>query len=290
MRSIDVTPIIVGSKILFEEKGIPHTGYVKAIYENYYLVRDVTFLDYIMDREYEPEIESIEDMFPAWEVSKKNVIKTGEIFLPEFPDEVYKNYVSSVCHSCMKTPTELDLYKFMNLFPHKKLYSKLPYTNMKILHEDIFISFSNKWTIIKFKDDVSIAGFNENILYRAGIVYDPKYSSIITVIEAVSFGPDSDGRIKSVILPIWLDYWRVPSVTWCKEHDRSSLISNIKEKYPNIDVVVMDNLDESNIDHVYEINEYVYESLYNGDEVKFLQSVPTDYPERYIRKVADKLI
>ena len=69
----------IGNMVYFIFHDLPHTGIIKYIHKDTFEIEDMTFID-IMDKD-------------TAEIPKNDCIKTGEIYLPKYPDNAQRKMV-----------------------------------------------------------------------------------------------------------------------------------------------------------------------------------------------------
>lgn len=242
---LNTDDIVVGSKVFFIERRVPHTGYVKEIFnrgdQRLFLVDDVSFVDDFYDADH-------------FEVLEDAIYKTDQIFLTKYPAVDEKMYVAQIMHSCGKDNILLrtDYPEFFRLYKNKTLFSN----DVSKYHpkNGNYILFNNN-TYLYLKDDEHA--------YRVYVIKLEKglFVEVIGRLSGKSVIPDK------IIIPEWLDPIR--------KHMNSSIVEDktreyFKERYPENTIEVVTDLDmnEYNITSVYKLNEMVRERYFGNDVEK----------------------
>lgn len=211
MKTIQNTNYVCGNEIFFIEKGIPHTGIVKQVYENMLIVDHVTFVDPIFDKVTRLPIE-----LNRWEVRPKDVIKTSEYYLPTHPSVEMLVYIEQIMHSATND-NQLEstiIRDFLKEYKPKTLYSSE--SSLFYPYPDNYIRFDNNM-IFRMTDSTSIC---------VPLIFKFK-GKLCYALEV--YGHDSLVQPIMILIPQWKDPERKSNIT----HEAIANTTN-KEKITSI--------------------------------------------------------
>lgn len=266
---------VIGSKVFFIENRIPHTGYVKEIYDSYVEVEDVSGLDLVWDRKYSHRHRSGDIMDDViWKVKEENLYKTGKVYLPKFPTFEQREYISQIIHNCASDKM-IDKTNYENFFKYYTGIRQLLSSKINRVIDPFGDDIMKSGSYLVFGDSLQFVTIDPLSVPSLPIGYKSVFkikrikvtakSSDITVIEKFS----SDEEFNSlnivpsaVFVPLWRDKYRFPNTDKNWNELMAFVTCVYKSKYP--DVRNMENriidaniLNEDSITGVYEMNDKV---------------------------------
>ena len=181
---------VVGSHIFFVENGVPHTGIVKEVFENKYVLSNVTFLKNFYDK-------------TEWIIDPKDAYKTNQIYLPQFPTQAEINKVSQFMHSYSlnRMLTDVDYNKVIEAFPKRKLM-----TEKNSIWVSPVVSIGPYSVLNMSVEDILNKDSTLHPIYRVNTFRSRKTRDLIRVVEKYKsniFEPDD------IYIPEWKDVSRM---------------------------------------------------------------------------------
>lgn len=253
MKTIQKTNYVIGNEVFFIEKGIPHTGIVKEVYENLLILNNVTFLDPIFDKTIRESIEN-----EIWEVSPEDVIKTSEYHFPVYPSTELIVYISQIMHSATNDNqlSSIIIRDFLREYKPKMLYSSE--TSLFYPYPDNYISFN---------PDMIIQMSAQNGFYVPLLI---KYEDIIYY--ALELYDKSLTQPSMIIFPEWKDSLR-PTIN--SPDKFNSALEDMKNIVKNIYQCRANNIGET-----LSVPEFYISSL-NEDSIESIHQITAWTKEKY---------
>lgn len=246
-RSLQVDILVRGAKALFLDKNIPHTGIIENVYRNVITLKDVTFLDKVLDYEYKDQSISLNRRFEV-QFNTNRIYRTDRFYLPKYPSIKDQLFVNAVMNSLKinSSTGEIDIHDFMNTYPQRSLN----------VHPDAEngVSFNEKYTVILFDDEVTNAKEDGKKIYKVLKYNENDHAKGYVLLEYTSDSPLSPRR---AIYSKWKNQHRnFKYINGYENEDNhiDDISAVIKDMY-NLDIPI--EVDHNfNEDHIIQILEY----------------------------------